>query len=61
MSIGGDKSIVKLPKTMALPKEDSQMTMGNNEEISADLTETTRNIKRKFMNRRQTVSLIPEV
>ena len=46
---------------MALPKEDSQMTMGNNEEISADLTETTRNIKRKFMNRRQTVSLIPEV
>lgn len=44
---------------MALPKEDSQ-TM-ENEEISADLTKTTRNIKQKYMNRRQTVSLIPEV
>ena len=58
----GSNSSIKLPnaaesKTTGARLDESEAI----DDISADLTETTRNIKRKFMQRRQTEALEPVI
>ena len=57
-AVGDRSDQVLIPKTLTLSKDDGQQSI-ENEDMSADMTEMTRNIQRKFLNRRQTDVLHP--
>ena len=59
----GSNSSIKLPNAAESKTTGARLESESEaiDDISADLTETTRNIKRKFMQRRQTEALEPVI